>query len=466
MKITFHGAARTVTGSKHLLKLESGENVLLDCGMFQGLGKDTLSMNQHFGFDPMEVDLVILSHAHIDHSGLLPRLYKEGFRGPIYCTPATLDLCEIMLPDSAHIQEQDIAYVNKRKRREGKKAIEPLYDLEDTLNTLKLFRPIPYEETASLTENIKVRFSDNGHILGSAGVSVEYLENEEWKKLFFSGDIGRYGTSLLKDPHTFAQAETIICESTYGDRKHDSFENAGQAIMEAVVDTVGRKKGKLIIPAFSLGRTQEVVYTLNKLDLHGLIPDVKIFVDSPLSVSATEIMRKHKDLLDADTQRFMQSRPDPFGFEDMHYIRDVKDSKKLNDLSGPFIVISASGMAEAGRVKHHIRNNIEDPKNTILIVGYAEPSSLAGKLRNGETKVKIFGEEHEVKCDVRVIDGLSAHGDYEEMLKYLSCQDPSKVKNFFLVHGEIESMEPWRERLNNAGFKNIMIPHLHESFKL
>lgn len=466
MKITFHGAARTVTGSKHLLRLESGENVLLDCGMFQGLGHDTLRLNQHFGFDPMDLDMVILSHAHIDHSGLIPKLYKEGFRGPIYCTPATLDLCEIMLPDSAYIQEQDVRYINKRKRKQGKKAIKPLYTIEDTKEVLKLFRPIAYDDEASLSENIKLLFTDNGHILGSAGVNLKYKENDQWRSLFFSGDIGRYKTSLMRDPKAFPQAETVIIESTYGNRKHDTVEHAGEEIMKAVRHTIATKKGKLIIPAFSLGRTQEVVYTLNKLDLHGLIPDVKIYVDSPLSVSATNIMRKHVDILDRETQRFMESRPDPFGFDDLHYIRDVKDSKHLNELKMPFIVISASGMAEAGRVKHHIRNNIGDPKNTILLVGYAEPSSLAGKLRNGEKRVRIFGEEHEVRAEVRVIDGLSAHGDYEEMLQYLSCQDPKKVKNTFLVHGEVNTMDPWRDRLNHAGFRNVLIPHLHESFRI
>ncbi len=466
MKITFHGAARTVTGSKHLLRLETGENVLLDCGMFQGMGQDTFKLNSHFGFDPHEIDMVILSHAHIDHSGLIPRLYKEGFRGKIYCTPATKELCEIMLPDSAHIQEQDIAYVNKRKRRDGKKEVEALYDLEDTMAVLKHFHPVPYESTISITDNIKVLFTDNGHILGSAGVTFKYFEDSAWKTLFFTADIGRYNTALLQDPHTFPQADYIICESTYGNRKHETIDQASQAIMSAVIDTVGKKKGKLIIPAFSLGRTQEVVFALNKLDLHGLIPDVKIYVDSPLSVSATEIMRNNVDLLDLEVKRFMESRPDPFGFDDMHYIRDVKDSKRLNDLAPPFIIISASGMAEAGRVKHHIRNNIEDPKNTILIVGYAEPQSLAGRLRNGAKEVRIFGEEHQVKADIRVVDGMSAHADYEEMLQYLECQDPKKVKKFFLVHGEEESMIPWKLRLENAGFSSIFIPHLHESFEL
>jgi len=466
MKITFHGAARTVTGSKHLLQLETGENVLLDCGLFQGMGEETLGLNSHFGFNPHEVDYVFLSHAHIDHSGLLPKLYKEGFRGQVYCTTATKELCEIMLPDSAHIQEQDVAYVNKRKRRHGKKEIEALYDLHDTVEVLKQFYPVPYDREVSVSDNLKLLFTDNGHILGSAGVTVKYFEDSRWKTLFFTGDIGRYGTPLLKDPHSFAQADYIICESTYGNRQHESVEAAGQTIMNAVIDTVAKKKGKLIIPAFSLGRTQEVVFTLNKLDLHGLIPDVRIYIDSPLSVSATEIMRNNIGLLDAEVKRFIESRPDPFGFDDIHYIRDVRDSKRLNDLAPPFIIISASGMAEAGRVKHHIRNNIGDPKNTILIVGYAEPRSLAGRLRNGATEVKIFGEEHQVKAEVRVVDGMSAHADYIEMLKYLGCQDADKVKKFFLVHGEEESMLPWKSRLESKGFKSVYIPHLHESFEL
>lgn len=464
MKISFHGAAGMVTGSKHLVELDNGERILLDCGMFQGLGHDTYSMNTHFGFSPNTIDHVVLSHAHIDHSGLLPRLVREGFKGNIYCTPATYDLCEVMLADSAHILQQDIAFVNKRKRRQGKALIEPVYEVGDVEKALKQFVKVPYDTEKQIGNNISLLFTDNGHILGSAGVSLTLNDGGYRQRLFFSGDIGRYDTSLLRDPHSFPQADIVICESTYGDRLHESVDEAAQAIMEAVRDTITRKKGKLIIPAFSLGRTQEIVYALNRLDLHGLIPDVTIYVDSPLSASATQIMREHASCLNDDVQRFMEERPDPFGFEDVHYIRDIEESKRLNELREPFVVISASGMAEAGRVKHHIRNSIDDPRNTILIVGYAEPQSLGGKLRSGEKEVNIFGEIHAVRAEVRVVEGLSAHGDYKEMLQYLSCINASEVERVFLVHGEPEALEHWKVHLHGAGFRNITIPELHEEF--
>jgi len=466
MKITFHGAARVVTGSKHLVELDNGTRFLLDCGMFQGMGKETFELNTHFGFSPRDIDFMILSHAHIDHSGLIPRLVREGFKGKIYCTPATFDLCEIMLADSAYILEQDVAYVNKRRKRQGKTLFEPVYTVEDLEEAMKLFIRVNYDKETKINDHVSLLFTDNGHILGSAAVNLTINEGGPDQRLFFSGDIGRYNTAILRDPHSFPQPDYIICESTYGNRKHDTLDMAGQAVMDAVIDTIGRKKGRLIIPAFSLGRTQEIVFMLNKLDLHGLIPDVKIYVDSPLSVSATQIMRKHINCLDDEIQRFMEERPDPFGFDDLQYIRDINDSKHLNELTEPFIVISASGMAEAGRVKHHIKNGIGDPRNTILIVGYAEPQSLAGQLRNGAEEVRIFGEEHKVRADVRVVDGLSAHADYEEMLRYLSSIDPQKVRKTFLVHGDFDAQEHWKVRLHDAGFRNIFIPEMHESIVL
>ena len=464
MQINFHGAANIVTGSKHLLTLESGHRILLDCGMFQGLGKKTFEMNSFFGFNPKDIDAVILSHAHIDHSGLIPKIVKEGYQGKIYCTPATFDLCEVMLADSAYIQESDIRFVNKRKRKQNKELLEPLYTIKDAEKSLAQFEVLEYNKELKINDFVKLTFTDNGHILGSAAVHLSILEGNEQKKLTYTGDIGRYNNSLLKNPSSFPQAAILICESTYGDRLHDAVEHAEQQILNAVMETCSVKKGKLIIPAFSLGRTQEVVYALNKLDLHGLLPNVKIFVDSPLSVNATNIMRKHMSLLNQQVQKFAEDRPDPFGFDKLDYINNKEESQALNDLKEPAIIISASGMAEAGRVKHHIMHNISDARNTILLVGYAEPQSLAGKLRHGDKEVRIYSDMYEVKAEVKVIDSFSAHADYEEMIRFLSCQDPEKVEKIFLVHGEETAQESFKEKLKEKGFNNIYIPGMHSAY--
>ncbi len=463
MDITFHGATKTVTGSKHLVTTRSNKKILLDCGMFQGLGKDTHELNSHFGFDPMSIDFVILSHAHIDHSGLLPRLVKEGFTGKIYTSEATYDLCEIMLRDSAHIQLADAEYVNKIRASQGRKYIEPLYNEEDVELTLDLFETVEFGETIVIDDEVSFTLIDNGHILGSAAIHLVLNEDGLKTRLTFTGDIGRYNTQLLQDPKSFPQSDVIICESTYGDRVHDDIENGGQQVLEAIIDTCERKKGKLIIPAFSLGRTQELVYTLNRLNLFGLLPKVKIYVDSPLSVNATEIVRKHKNLLNEQVQEFCETRPDPFGFDQLSYVRRVEDSIRLNSINYPCVIISASGMAEAGRVKHHIKNAISDERNTILIVGYAEPMSLAGKLRQGVDEVNMFGKTYTVKADIKVVESYSAHADYKEMMQYLSCQDARKVRELILVHGEPESMQAWKEHLHGRGFSSIRIPNQHET---
>ncbi|MCB0755746.1 MAG: MBL fold metallo-hydrolase [Flavobacteriales bacterium] len=465
MKITFHGATKTVTGSKHLITTLSNKKILLDCGMFQGLGQETHQLNAHFGFDPAEIDCVILSHAHIDHSGLLPKLVKEGFSGKIYSSRATYDLCEIMLEDSAHIQIADARFVNKIKEKQGKRLIEPLYDIDDVLATLPLFETVDFGEVFRIDDNITFSLIDNGHILGSAAVHLRVCEDGLETRLTFTGDIGRYNTQLLQDPKSFPQSNIIICESTYGDRLHDNVENAAQDVLNAIIDTCVKKQGRLIIPAFSLGRTQELVYTLNKLNMFGLLPKVRIYVDSPLSVNATEIVRKHKDLLNEDVQKFCETRPDPFGFNQLHYIRSKEESMALNDLKQPCVIISASGMAEAGRVKHHIKYAIGDESNTILLVGYAEPNSLAGKLMRGEKEVTLFGLPYTVKAEVKTVESYSAHADYEEMLQYLSCQDAHKVDEMILVHGEKESLQAWKTHLHGRGFRSITIPDQHETIR-
>lgn len=466
MQIQFLGAARTVTGSKHLITTADHKKILLDCGLFQDKGSENNTLNRNYDFNPAEIDYLILSHAHIDHSGNIPFLVKEGFKGPIYCTPATYDLCEVMLADSARIQEQDVYYVNKRRRRDGKPLYEPLYTEEDVAQALAQFMTVPYLEWTALDNNIKFQFTDAGHILGSAAVHLEIIEDGVAKKVSFTGDIGRPNDKLLPPPAFFPQADYLICESTYGDRLHSNMEHATQLLLDAVLNTCVHKKGKLIIPAFSLGRTQEVVYTFDRLVNTGLIPKIPVYVDSPLSVNATDIMRKHKHLFNDSLQDYMDHDPDPFGFSHLHYIREAQESKSLNYKNEPCVIISSSGMMEAGRIKHHLKNNISSKANTVLIVGYCTPRSLGGRLIAGEKVVRIFGEEYEVNADIRVIDSYSAHADYKEMLSYLSCQNKDKIKNIFLVHGDTGAQQAFKQRLIEAGYPKVHIPHHGEKVEI
>ncbi len=465
MKITFHGAAKTVTGSKHLVTLNNQKRILLDCGMFQGLGQDTNALNRHFGFDPASIDHVVLSHAHVDHSGLIPRLVKKGFTGKIYTSAATADLCEIMLADSAHILKADARYVNKIKEKQGKPYLDPLYTIEDVEQALSQIEVVDFDKEIALDDDIRLILTDNGHILGSAAIFLDVKESGLRTRLSYTGDIGRYKTHLLKDPKSFPQSDIILCESTYGDRLHDDIDNAGQDVLDAIIDTCVKKKGRLIIPAFSLGRTQEIVYTLNKLNLFGILPNVKIYVDSPLSVNATNIVRRHKHLLNQNVQDFIETRSDPFGFDQLHYVKSKEESMALNARREPCVIIAASGMAEAGRVKHHIKYALGDKRNTILLVGYAEPLSLGGRLRNGASEVSIWGDPYIVKAEIQVVESYSAHADYKEMLKYLECQEGRKVKEMILVHGEPESMLAWKEHLHGRGFSSIRIPDMHETLQ-
>jgi len=458
MQIQFLGAARTVTGSKHLLTTIDGKKILLDCGFFQGKGSETEGLNRHFGFNPAEIDYLILSHAHIDHSGNIPNLVKQGFTGSIICTTATADLCKIMLSDSAHIQENDIRYINKRRISRGEERLKPIYTIADVERCLTQFVSIDYNQKYEVCDGVSVMFTDSGHILGSAAVNIEYIENGTSKTLCFTGDIGRYQGSILRDPQPFPQADAIICESTYGDRLHTDNALTEQQLFDVVYNTCIVKKGKLIIPAFSLGRTQEIVYSLDKMENKKMLPRINVYVDSPLSINATQIMRAHPECFNEDILAYMKKDPNPFGFGNLIYIQDAEDSKRLNDLKEPCIIISASGMIEAGRIKHHIANNIANPANTVLMVGYAEPNSIGGKIRSGAKMIKVFGEEHPVKADVVIMDSYSAHADYKEMIKYLSCQDKKQVKKLFLVHGEYETQLNWKEKLLDEGYRHITIP--------
>lgn len=466
MEVHFLGATQTVTGSKYLLTTNDGIKILLDCGLYQGKGSSEGDKNRKFEFDPASIDYLILSHAHIDHSGNIPNLVKQGFTGSIICTPATADLCEIMLNDSAHIQINDLKFINKRRIKRGEKPLLPLYDLDDVAQCLNQIITVNYNESYNVCKNVKLEFTDSGHILGSAAINLSYIENKKTKHLCFTGDIGRYNGSILRDPQPFPQADYIIAESTYGDRLHSNKDMSEKELLKVVYNTCVTKKGKLIIPAFSLGRTQEIVFALDQLATKNKFPQINVYVDSPLSINATNIMREHEECFNEDILEYMKNDKDPFGFNRLIYVKTVEESKSLNTLKGPCIIISASGMIEAGRIKHHVANNIGNPKNTILIVGYAEPHSTGGKLRNGDKTIKIFGEEHQVYADVVVMDSYSAHGDYNEMIQYLSCQNKSKIKQMFLVHGEYPTQVNYKERLLDAGFKHISIPAINDKIIL
>ena len=459
MHLTFHGAAGEVTGSKHLITTDDGVRILLDCGMYQGKGQQTDEMNRDLGFDPASIDYLILSHAHIDHSGLIPFITKLGFQGRIVTTPATRDLCSIMLADSGHIQEYDTRINNKKRARQGLPPLEPIYNQHDARKSLNWFLTIPLNNPFPLHPGITLTFTDTGHILGSAAINLAFeRKNGETTRLCYTGDIGRYDDKILRSPQAFPQADYIITESTYGDRLHDSIEDAEDSLLEVVRHTCVEKKGKLIIPSFSVGRTQQIVYALDRLESSGRLPRIDVYVDSPLSVNATDIFRLHPECFNEDILEYMEKDEDPFGFGKLYYIREVEKSKALNARKDPCIIISASGMMEAGRVKHHISNNIEDPRATILAVGYCAPSTLGARLLKRPEEISIFGRIHQVKAEILQLHSLSAHGDYREMHRYLSCQDKAQVKTLFLVHGEDRSRETYRNYLQENGFAHIETP--------
>lgn len=463
MKFQFKGAARTVTGSKHIISTRNGLNVLLDCGLFQGREAMNTNSNRDLGFNPEEIDICILSHAHIDHSGAIPYLVKRGFKGKIYCTEATKDLCQIMLVDSAHIQESDAAYRNKKRSIEKEKIV-PLYTIEEANYALNQFVSSPYDKWIKIDEDVDLCFTVVGHILGAAAINLKIKENGVTHKVCYTGDIGRQNHRIIKSPEPFPEADFIIAESTYGDRLHEDIESSEETLLGIVKDTCVIKKGKLIIPAFSLGRTQELVYALDRLETEGKLPRINVYVDSPLSTNATEIVKNHPECFNDNVIKYMQKDSNPFGFDRLKYIKKLEESKLLNSLPEPCIIISASGMMEAGRILHHLKNNIEDKRNTILIVGYCEPSTLGGRFIRGEKNIRIFGQNYNVKAEVKIMHEYSAHGDYEEMMKYLSCQDPLKVKEFFLVHGDFETQILYREKLNQFGFKNVRIPSKNSEY--
>jgi metallo-beta-lactamase family protein len=466
MKITFFGAAREVTGSKVLIETEHGKNILLDCGQFQGKGLETHEQNRTLPISPESLDHIILSHAHIDHSGLIPYFYRSGFDGSVISTNATRDLCSIMLADSGKIQEFDTYTFNKKRARKGLAPVDPLYTQADAVASMKLFIGVAYDRKFRIDEYTTVRFTNTGHMLGSAVVTLELKEKDGIKRLAYTGDIGRPVNRLLKSPEPFPQADFLITESTYGDRLHTTVEESDEELFRVVQRTCVEKRGKLIIPAFSVGRTQEIVYALNKLYNDNRLPVVDIYVDSPLSVNATNIFRLHTECFNEDVRDVMLTDPDPFGFNSLFYITSKEDSMKLNDIKKPVIIISSSGMMEAGRVKHHLANSISNPANTVLAVGYCAPSTLGARLLRGEKEVSIHGNRYPVNAEIRKIDSYSGHGDYKEMGDYISCQDQGKLQKVFLVHGEYETQVKYQSYLQTMGFSNFDIPSRGESFTL
>ena len=466
MQISFHCSARTVTGSKHLLQLNNGTKLLFDCGMFQGLGKDTVPLNQEWGFEPSQIKYVLLSHAHIDHTGLLPKLVKDGFNGIIFCTAATMDLANILLLDSAEIQRDDAEYSNKKRAKRGEPLIEPLYSVEDAKKVGTLMKQVPYGKWVQIENGIEVLYTDAGHIIGSAAIHVRITENSKTEQITFSGDVGRYGDAILKSPELFPQSDYIILESTYGSSLHEDLVSTEDLFLKWINKTCVEKKGKLIIPAFSVGRTQELLYFLNQLQLERQLPKVPVYVDSPLSKEATDVVKSHPEGFNKYLRKLLLTDSDPFDFPGLKFLHTADESKELNFFNQPCIIISASGMADAGRVKHHIKNNIGDEKNTILIVGYAEPNSLGGRLMNGAKRVRIFREEYDVVAETGIMRSMSAHGDYDDLCQFLSCQDPSMVKNLFLVHGEYDVQIEFQRRLLKKGFRDVHIPAQHSFHNL
>lgn len=467
MKLTFWGAAGTVTGSMHMLE-SGGKRYLLDCGLFQGRRKDADRINRNLPFDASSVDAVVLSHAHIDHSGNLPTLVKNGFSGPIFTTPATIDLCNWMLRDTAHIQEKDAEFVNKRlEKRKARNlengVVEPLYTMADAERTLPLFQPVPYHSPHVLGPTLSYESYDAGHILGSSSVVLQDSTDSR-VRLIFSGDVGRPNLPIIRDPEPMPPAEYLILESTYGGRLHKNVSHVINKLADVVIRTA-RRGGRIIVPAFAVGRTQQLVLLLHQLTKEKRIPNIPIFVDSPLAINVTAVHRDHPECFDEETREYLQHGEDPFGFSRLQYIREATESKKLNDLHGPFVVISASGMAEQGRILHHLRNNIEDPRNTVLITGFQAQDTLGRKLVEKWPEVQIFGEPMRVRAEISSLDELSAHADQSELMAWIRPLVPT-LRKVFLVHGEAQQSATFAKLLHSEYNLEVAVPGPGQSFEL
>ncbi len=465
MRITFDGAAQTVTGSQHLLSI-NGNNLLLECGFYQGKRQESYERNCNFPFEPAKINAVILSHAHIDHSGNLPNLVKQGYRGPIYTTPASGHLTNIMLMDAGHIQEADVEFVNKRRLKAGELPVKPLYTQMDAALVAQYFSPVDYDQPFEPIKGVTARILEAGHILGSGAVVLDIEEKGQKIRLWFSGDIGRRNLPLLRDPILPDWADYLIMECTYGDKSHEDPTVAYEELGEVVGRTL-KRGGKVIIPAFAVGRTQEIVYALHQMFENHTLPSVPVYVDSPLAVNASDIFKMHPECFDEETQAFIRADKHhaALGFERLIYTRSVEESKALNGRKDPMIIISASGMAETGRILHHLRNNISDPKNTILIVSWQAPDTLGRRLADQEKRVRIYGEEFEVKAEVATIGGLSAHAGQDLLLEY-ATRVKGRAKQVFLVHGEPTAAAALSGKLVEAGMARPAYPRWGESVEL
>jgi metallo-beta-lactamase family protein len=463
MKMTFYGAARTTTGSMHLVETDS-QRILLDCGLYHGHRATAFERNSKLPFDPKSINVVLLSHAHIDHSGNLPTLVKTGYPGEINCTTATRDLVTLMVRDSAHIQEQDAAYLNQKTSRRGLPKIEPLYTTADAEEALKQTVGHAYDQWFNLNGSGRAIFHDAGHILGSAIVVLELEDNGRTVRLGFSGDLGRPNAPILRDPVVVQGLDYLIVESTYGDREHPSFEQASAELARMVRATVARG-GKVIIPSFAIGRTQELLYFLHRQIEAREIPRIPIIVDSPLAINATQVFRNHLEFFYEDTRARLLAHDDPFGFQGLKFTRTVEESRAINNLKGSAIIISANGMAEAGRILHHLRHNIEDDRNTILFVGYQAENTLGRRLVDGLKKVRIFGDEYTVRAMVELANGFSAHADRSELLNWVS-QVKDTLKGVFVVHGEEKSTMAFADALRGMGGFKVSVPEPHQTIEL
>jgi len=464
MKFSFHGGAQTVTGSMHLLQV-NGKKILIECGLFQGKRSESYEKNLNFPFDAASIDVVLLTHAHIDHSGNLPNLVKHGFKGSIFATPPTVDLCQLMLTDSAYLQEKDLEWVNRIRVKQHLEPLVPLYTFEDAQKANDQFVGVDYNKRVTVAPGVEVRFLEGGHILGSASIHIDVDEGKQHTLLVFAGDIGRVNLPVLHDPNLPRDADILVMESTYGNREHGPSEDRDEQLAQ-LVRGIASSGGKLIIPAFAVGRTQELVFILHKLYNENRIPDIPIFVDSPLACHATDVFRKHPECFDRETHRlFLENNEDPFEFSRLTYVVGVEESKKLNHLTYPHVIISASGMAEGGRVLHHLANNIGDHRTTILFVGYAVKETLARRLMDGAKLVKIFGVEHNVHAKICKLDTFSAHADRRDLLDYVKFCPPNKLKEIFLVHGVADQALPLRDALRSKGYQSVKFPAQGEEFE-
>ncbi len=465
MEIQFFGGAQTVTGSQHLLTV-NGKKILLECGLYQGRRSDTYEKNLNFEYDPADVEAVILSHAHIDHSGNIPNLHKRGFNRRIFATAATVDLCQIMLRDSAYLNEKDVEWVNKIRASKHEDPVEPLYTIEDAEEALRLFVGVQYHRPFEVVPGATVTFNDAGHILGSASVVLDLKEGRKRLRLGFSGDVGRKDMPILRDPEPPEDLDVLIMEGTYGDREHSDSSGATDELAGLIQRTI-KKGGKLIIPAFAVGRTQRLIYTLHDLFEAKRIPDIPVYVDSPMACNAIDVYRSHPECFDREAYfRFVNDAEDLFAPPGFNCIRKASSSKKLNFLTDPHIIISASGMAEGGRILHHLKNNLEDERNTVLFVGFAAEHTLARRLMDGEKDVRVFGEQHHVECEVVTMPYFSAHGDRNDLAEFLEGTPPKKLKKVFLVHGEKTQLFALKENVQERGYKSVEVPERLDSFEL